>query len=46
MLKLVGGMYLLSAVLQLIAAGLIYNLDKKTLEQMQHDLAVRRGESA
>lgn len=46
MLKLVGGMYLLSAVLQLIAAGLIYNLDKKTLDQMQADLAARRAHNA
>lgn len=35
---LTAGAYLLSALLQLIAYGLIYNLDKKTLSKMQADL--------
>ena len=35
---LVAGLYLFSAVLQFIGLGLIYNLDKKTLAQMNHDL--------
>ena len=32
---LTAGMYLLSAVIQLISYGVIYNLDKKTLAQME-----------
>ena len=35
---LVAGTYLLSAVLQFVGLGLIYNLDKKTLAQMNKDL--------
>ena len=35
---LTAGMYLLSAVIQFVAYGLIYNLDKKTLAKMEHDL--------
>ena len=35
---LTAGAYLLSALLQLIAYGLIYNPDKKTLSKMQADL--------
>ena len=35
---LTAGAYLLSALLQLIAYGLIYNLDKKTLAKMESDL--------
>ncbi len=46
MLKLTGGMYLLSAVIQLVAVTLIYNLDKKTLAQMQSDLAARHAKKA
>lgn len=42
---LTAGMYLLSAVLQLVAYGVIYNLDKKTLAQMEKDLGKRRDDA-
>ena len=35
--------YLLSAALQFIGYALIYNLDKKTLAQMEKDLTARRA---
>ena len=35
---LVAGLYLFSAILQFIGLALIYNLDKKTLAQMNKDL--------
>lgn len=35
---LTNGMLLFSAVLQFVAYGIIYNLDKNTLAKMQHDL--------
>ncbi|MBQ6707086.1 MAG: MFS transporter [Clostridia bacterium] len=35
---LVAGTFLFSALLQFVGLGLIYNLDKKTLEQMNKDL--------
>ena len=35
---LVAAMYLLSALIQFIAYAVVYNLDKKTLAQMEHDL--------
>ena len=35
---LVAATYLVSAILQLIGLGLIYNLDKKTLEKMNKEL--------
>ncbi|MBQ7046078.1 MAG: MFS transporter [Clostridia bacterium] len=35
---LVAGTYMFSAILQYIGLGLVYNLDKKTLAQMNHDL--------
>lgn len=35
---LTNGMLLLSAVLQFVAYGIIFNLDKKTLAKMQHEL--------
>ncbi len=40
---LTAGMYLLSAVIQLVAYLFIYNLDKKTLATMEEDLAVSRA---
>ena len=43
---LVAFMYLLSAIIQLVAYGLVYNLDKKTLASMQSDLAERRAVAA
>ena len=40
---LVAGLYLLSAVMQFVGLSLIYNLDKKTLEKMNAELAERAG---
>ena len=40
---LVAGLYLFSAVLQFIGLAVIYNLDKKTVEQMNAELAERRN---
>jgi len=40
---LVGGLYMFSAVVQLIGLGLVYNLDKKTMEKMNAELAERRA---
>lgn len=40
---LVAGLYLFSAVLQFIGIALIYNLDKKTMAQMNSDLAARKA---
>ncbi len=39
---LVAALYLLSAVMMFIGLGLIYNLDKKTLEKMNSELAARK----
>ncbi len=39
---LVAGLYLLSAVLQFIGIAVIYNLDKKTLDKMNTELAERK----
>jgi GPH family glycoside/pentoside/hexuronide:cation symporter len=39
---LVAGLYMLSAVFQFVGIALIYNLDKKTLEQMHADLSASR----
>lgn len=39
---LVAALYLFSAVMQFVGLALIYNLDKKTLETMQSELAERR----
>ena len=39
---LVAGLYLFSAVLQFIGLAVIYNLDKKTTEQMNTELAARK----
>ena len=41
---LVAGLYMFSAVVQFIGLGFIYNLDKKTLDQMTDDLAARKAE--
>ena len=38
---LVAGLYLFSAVLQFVGLAVIYNLDKKTLDQMNAELAER-----
>ena len=39
---LVAGLYLFSAVLQFIGIALVYNLDKKTMEKMNAELAARK----
>lgn len=43
---LVAVMYLISASLQFIALGLVYNLDKKTLAKMEADLDARKANKA
>ena len=35
---LVAALYLVSAIMQFVGLGLIYNLDKKTLAKMNEDL--------
>ncbi len=40
---LAGGLYMFSAIVQFIGLGLIYNLDKKTMAQMNAELAERRA---
>lgn len=40
---LTAGMYLLGAVRQVVSYALIYNLDKKTLAEMEKDLKARQG---
>ena len=42
---LVAATFLFSALLQFIGLGLVYNLDKKTMEAMNTELAERRGET-
>ena len=43
---LVAVLYLVAAVMQFIGLGLIYNLDKKTLEKMNAELDARHGVEA
>ena len=40
---LVAALYLFSAVMQFVGLALIYNLDKKKLEQMNNELAARKA---
>lgn len=40
---LAGGLYMFSAVVQFIGLALVYNLDKKTMEKMNTELAERRS---
>ena len=40
---LVAGLYMFSAILQFIGLAVIYNLDKKTLNQMTTELAQRHN---
>ena len=40
---LVAGLYMFSAVLQFVGLAVIYNLDKKTLNTMNEELAARKG---
>ena len=42
---LVAGLYMFSAVLQFVGLAVIYNLDKKTVEQMSSELAERHKEN-
>ena len=42
---LVGGLYLFSAIVQFIGLAVVYNLDKKTLETMNAELAERHVNS-
>ena len=43
---LVAGLYCFSAVTQFVGIGIVYNLDKKTLAQMNDELTARRAENA
>ena len=43
---LVAGLYTFSAILQFIGIAVIYNIDKKTLEKMNTELAERRAATA
>ncbi len=43
---LVAGLYLFAAIMQFVGLALIYNLDKKTLAQMNQELAERHAENA
>lgn len=40
---LVAGLFLFSAVMQFVGLGLVYNLDKKTTENMTKELEARKG---
>ena len=42
---LVAGLYMFSALLQFVGLAVIYNIDKKTLEKMNAELAARKGET-
>ncbi len=42
---LVAGLYLFSAVMQFVGLAVIYNLDKKTVEDMNTELAARHNEN-
>ena len=42
---LVAALYLFSAVVQFVGIALIYNLDKKTVEKMNNELAERRADN-
>ena len=42
---LVAGLYLLSAVMQLIGIAFIYNLNKKKVDEMTADLEARRTQN-
>ncbi len=43
---LVAGLYLLSAVCQFVGVALIYNIDRKTVEKMNAELAARKAVEA
>ena len=40
---LVGGLYLVAAIFMFVGLAVVYNLDKKTTEQMTEELAARRA---
>ena len=40
---LVAALFLVSAIMQFVGLGLVYNLDKKTLAKMNEDLAAKRN---
>lgn len=40
---LVAGLYVFSAIMQFVGLALIYNLDKKTMSQMNEELAARKA---
>ena len=42
---LVAALFLASALMQFIGLGLVYNLDKKTLDKMNKELAATRGDA-
>ena len=42
---LVAGLYLFSAVLMLVGLAVVYNLDKKTMAQMNAELAARKEQA-
>ena len=42
---LVAGLYLFSAIMQFVGIGLVYNLDKKTLAQMNEELEARKAKA-
>ena len=42
--SLVAALYLVAGIMLFVGLGLIYNLDKKTLDQMTKDLAARKAE--
>ncbi len=42
---LVAALYMFSAVMQFIGLAMIYNLDRKTMAQMQEELDARRGKA-
>ena len=44
--SLVAALYLVAGLFIFVGLGLVYNLDKKTLNKMQEELAARHGETA
>lgn len=42
---LVAALYLISAILEFVGVGLVYNLDRKTLERMNHELGKTKGKT-
>ena len=42
---LVAGLFLFSALMQFVGLGIVYNLDKKTLEKMNNELDEKHGKS-